>query len=158
MSRFKYICVFVFIWASISSIKQRTRNMGLFVKVEGRILFVRNIKEAEHMLMFKKSLCLVQNIAIQKSQNKTNKKKTCFTFFFLEANLAWTADRELAGTASWKHWSYKPPASTWINNPMHKLHCQDYRSGSFLGGNACTSSVLGQKVKGNTCPMKPKRS
>lgn len=74
--------------------------MGLFVKVEGRILFVRNIKEAEHMLMFKESLCLVQNIAIQKSQNKTNKKKTCFTFFFLEANLAWTADRELASAAS----------------------------------------------------------
>lgn len=55
--------------------------MGLFVKVEGRILFVRNIKEAEHMLMFKKSLCLVQNIAIQKSKNKTNKKTLLYIFF-----------------------------------------------------------------------------
>ena len=47
--------------------------MGLFVKVEGRILFVENIKAEEHMLMFKNSLRLIQNIKLKKKK-KTNKK------------------------------------------------------------------------------------
>lgn len=46
--------------------------MGLFVKVEGRILFVENIKAEEHMLMFKNSLRLIQNIKLKKK--KPNKK------------------------------------------------------------------------------------
>lgn len=45
--------------------------MGLFVKVEGRILFVENIKAEEHMLMFKNSLRLIQNIKLKKKKNPT---------------------------------------------------------------------------------------
>lgn len=59
--------------------------MGLFVKVEGRILFVENIKAEEHMLMFKNSLRLIQNIKLKK---KKNQQKTCFTILHSEANPA----------------------------------------------------------------------
>lgn len=54
--------------------------MGLFVKVEGRILFVENIKAEEHMLMFKNSLCLMQNIKLEKKKNQQKNLASPFCF------------------------------------------------------------------------------
>lgn len=120
--------------------------------MEGRILFVKNIKEKEHMLMFKNSLCLIQNIKTFK-KNTNQQNPPCFTVFSLETNLALTADQELAVAASLKHWLYNPPGSTQIKTYIHKFHFVKIRtSGSFVSGNTCTSSVLGQKVKGGICP------
>lgn len=105
--------------------------------------------------MFKSSLCLIQNIKTFKKNTNQQPPCPCFTVFSLETNLALTADQELAVTASLKHWLYNPPVSIEIKTYIHKFHIVKIRtSGTFVSGNTCTSSVLGQKVKGGICPKK----
>lgn len=119
---------------------------------------MKNIKEKEHMLMFKNSLRLIQNIkTLKKTQNQhkpTNPPPLCFTVFSLETNLVLMAGQERAASAHLKHWLCNP-LRTQIRINIHKFHIVKIRtSGSFLSGNTCTASVLGQKVNRGVCSKK----
>lgn len=126
--------------------------------MEDRIFFVKNIKEKEHMLMFKNSLRLIQNIKMLKknqNQHKPTKKPPLLHNIFLRNKLSlFPADQERAASAHLKHWLCNP-LRTQIRIIIQNFHIVKIRtSRSFLSGNTCTASVSGQKVNRGVCSKK----